>query len=60
MNSFTQKAGVRVLERLDEKDLEIDRILQERSKVSDGLRRISGVQQVYSSEANFLLFRDTF
>jgi len=57
VNSFTQKAGVRVLERLEERDLEVDRILQERSRVADSLRRIPGVQQVYSSEANFLLFR---
>jgi histidinol-phosphate aminotransferase len=57
LNSVTQQAGVRVLQNLDDTAGEVCRILEERSRVAERLANTPGVEQVFPSEANFLLFQ---
>jgi histidinol-phosphate aminotransferase len=57
LNSITQAEGVRVMQGVGEAAEEVDKILEERSRVEDCLGSIKGVERIYPSEANFLLFR---
>jgi histidinol-phosphate aminotransferase len=57
LNSITQRAGVEVLQNVDDTAEEVDRILGERSRVAESLRIIPGIECVFPSEANFLLVK---
>jgi len=57
LNSFTQEEGVHALRKLDDLAREVSQILEERERVSKHLEELRGVERVYPSEANFLLFQ---
>jgi histidinol-phosphate aminotransferase len=56
LNSVTKEEGVRALGGVDSTADEVLRIIEERSRVFESLKSIHGVENFYSSEANFLLF----
>ncbi|MCY7356378.1 MAG: histidinol-phosphate transaminase [Rudanella sp.] len=53
----TQELALEALDHVDEKNAMVRQILAERSILSEQLRAMPMVQQVYSSDANFLLVR---
>jgi histidinol-phosphate aminotransferase len=56
VNSFSQKAAIKILENKDIIKGRVDRILEERERVYRALDKIKDIQ-VYPSEANFLLIK---
>jgi histidinol-phosphate aminotransferase len=57
LNSFTQEAGIQALQELGVAAGETAQILEERERIAQELRKLSGIERLYSSDANFLLFR---
>tara|TARA_Y100000589_G_scaffold332280_1_gene391117 strand:- start:4720 stop:5760 length:1041 start_codon:yes stop_codon:yes gene_type:complete len=57
VNSLTQEKAIEAIGYLDEKNETIDAILAEKAKLKEKLNQIDGVQQIYQSDANFLLVK---
>ncbi len=57
LNAWVMEQGVQALRSTDETVGQIQKILQERTKVSEALEKLEGVTAVFPSQANFLLFR---
>lgn len=57
LNALTLELGVEALTDLKGTRGQINEILDERNRLDARLRRIPGIEQVYDSEANFILFR---
>lgn len=57
LNAWVMEQGVQALESAGETSGQIELILQERARMSDSLQRLSGVEEVFPSRANFILFR---
>ncbi|WP_261395161.1 histidinol-phosphate transaminase [Membranihabitans marinus] len=57
VNEFTQKYLSEQLEKADEVRKEVSKILQERDRVFHFLESLDAVEDVFPSEANFILFR---
>jgi len=55
INSITQEIAMKALEREDEKNAWVDRIITDRNKLSQELSGFGVVKKVYPSDANFLL-----
>ncbi len=56
LNVFSMAAASAALDRFDLLQPQIDRVIGERDRLWEGLRRISGVQP-FPSQANFIVFR---
>lgn len=57
INILTQQKALELLDRLDEKEKWMQILLNERGRVEAGLKRLSFVEKVYPSDANYLLVR---
>lgn len=57
VNSATQEIALAKLEQIEDYRLSIENIIVERRRVADALSNNSRVEQVYHSDANFILFR---
>ena len=57
VNSLTQKLVYEALNEIEEKDLWVKEILQERDVLSNKLKEFNFVEKIYPSDANFLLIR---
>tara|TARA_B100000401_G_scaffold322019_1_gene223023 strand:- start:4640 stop:5680 length:1041 start_codon:yes stop_codon:yes gene_type:complete len=57
VNSLTQEKAIEAIGYLDEKNETIDAILAEKVKLKEKLDQIDGVQQIYRSDANFILVK---
>jgi histidinol-phosphate aminotransferase len=57
VNALTQQKALEALSNADGTLEQIDLILRERSRLIEDLQKISGVEKIYPSEANFLLVR---
>ncbi|GAB4246261.1 MAG: histidinol-phosphate transaminase [Acidobacteriota bacterium] len=57
LNAWVQEEGVRALRDRSRLAAEVRAIVEERERMAARLAAISGVQQVFPSRANFLLFR---
>jgi histidinol-phosphate aminotransferase len=57
VNIRTQELALDALENAYKKDIWVDEILQERDKLTKGLRALKIVEKVYRSDANFVLAR---
>jgi len=56
LNSLTQSQGAEVLRTARQPDPAVEKILRERTRLENRLRRIKGVGKVHPSRANFILF----
>ena len=56
INSFSQKIALTLLEHKSEVFPYVEKILQERGRLAQGLGELNGITP-YSSDANFILFR---
>lgn len=59
INELTQQAALKALQDIDPVNAQIAQLLDERSKLADGLRPLPVVIRVYPSKANFLLVKTT-
>ena len=57
VNSLTQEKAIEAIGYLDKKNEIIDAILAEKVKLKEKLDQIDGVQQIYQSDANFILVK---
>lgn len=57
LSALTMQEGIRVLQSPRCWQNEVNRILSERERLQNALQNIPGVEQVFPSRANFLLFR---
>jgi len=57
VNSLTQEKAIEAIGYLDERNETIDAILAEKVKLREKLNQIDGVQEIYQSDANFLLVK---
>ena len=57
LNEFTQQYVTEQMENVDSVRREISKLLQERDRLTQFLHSLDGVQDVFPSEANFILFR---
>jgi histidinol-phosphate aminotransferase len=57
VNKLTSKAAIQAFDHLDKVDEHVEAILKERTKVIKRLKRLSAVEQVFPTDANFLIFR---
>jgi histidinol-phosphate aminotransferase len=57
LNILTQQKALELLENLEEKDVWVRNLLQERKKLETELMKFSFVEKVFPSDANFLLVR---
>lgn len=57
LNAWVMEQGIQALRSADETAGQVNRILQERDRVSAALEKIKGVAEVFPSQANFVLFR---
>lgn len=55
VSGIAQKAILAALDKKDDVDAWLSSVLKERARLADGLAKISAVQKVYASDANFLL-----
>jgi histidinol-phosphate aminotransferase len=59
INELTQQAAMKALQHADKVQAQISELLEERSKLADGLRPLPFVIRVFPSKANFLLVKTT-
>lgn len=59
INELTQQAALKALQNTDKVQAQIKELLEERSKLADGLRSLPFVVRVFPSKANFLLVKTT-
>jgi histidinol-phosphate aminotransferase len=59
INELTQQAALKALQDVEPVNAQIAQLLEERSKLADGLRPLPVVIRVYPSKANFLLVKTT-
>lgn len=57
INKLTSNAVVKALENEDKKEKYISIIIEERERVKKKMMSLNGVENVYNSDANFLLFK---
>lgn len=57
INKLTSKAAIEAFQHIDEMQDHIKQIIAERRRVTDALKQISTVREIYPSDANFILFR---
>lgn len=57
VNELTQQRGLERLSNFDKVNIEVKNILEQRSLISSELKTISFVEQVYPSDANFVLVK---
>ncbi|VVB65736.1 Aspartate aminotransferase [Candidatus Gugararchaeum adminiculabundum] len=57
LNSLSQAAGLVFMRNRAEFEKGVNKIIKERNRVYKKLKRMNGVEKVWASEANFLLFR---
>lgn len=59
INELTQQAALKALQNTDKVQAQIKGLLEERSRLADGLRSLPFVVRVFPSKANFLLVKTT-
>ncbi|RYZ20292.1 MAG: histidinol-phosphate transaminase [Chitinophagaceae bacterium] len=59
INAATQELALKALDKLDEVNAMIRETVQERSTLLEGLSAVAGVQQIFPTDANFVLVRIT-
>ncbi|NOX90866.1 MAG: histidinol-phosphate transaminase [Calditrichaeota bacterium] len=57
VSGLTQEVALQLLKKRDRKDEYIQKILRQRRRLSDELRKLAIVQEVFPSDANFILVR---
>ncbi len=57
ISTINQKAALRKLKKIDESGKELSKIIKERERLAEKLRKISYTEMVYPSDSNFLLVR---
>jgi histidinol-phosphate aminotransferase len=57
LNAWVMEQGVQALQSAGETAAQIELILQERARIGAALQRMGGVEEVFPSRANFILFR---
>ena len=57
VSTITQKLALQALDNVQCKNENVERLIQERQRISEQLRSFSGIEKVYPSQANFILFK---